>query len=191
MIRLGSVIACSGALWLGAQSAHAGMIFGLPVTMSENNTSVTATFSGARAAWTGMLYLDDPSPSLGTFLFNNKSAVIGDTKSLGVFTAGATLAFNYKLVTGMPGVLSSIGDTWHFALEQLNATTVILKIEDMPISMSDRDWDDCVVTLRFSKPVTIGPPNNGGEGNPPIPTPGVLAVSTFGLYGLSGRRRRG
>lgn len=184
-------VAALAAIGLFAGSASAEMVFGLPITMTENNTVGTAVFSAGRATWSGMLYLDTGA-GLGTFLFNNKAARAGDTKALGAFSAGTQLLFNYKVVTGSPGVLHSgvEAETWHFGFEQLDAYTVTVRVEDMPITISDRDWDDCIAVLRFSKPVRLGPDKEVGTG-PNVPAPGGVAALLGGVCALAGRRRRG
>lgn len=172
-------------------AADASMVFGVPITMTENATTATATFSMAHAAWSGMLYLDDGTAGYGQFLFNNKAARAGDVRSLGVFNAGAGVMFNYRVVLGAPGVfrMDNPADAPHFGLEQLDAKTVVLRIEDQPMSFSDRDWDDCVAVIRFSKAVTLGGPS-GGDEEGVTPAPGTAAGLLLGVLGLGRRRRR-
>jgi MYXO-CTERM domain-containing protein len=170
-----------------ASAANAEIVFGLPITMTENGTTATAYFSTGKALWTGMLYRDDGTAGLGQFMFNNKSARAGDTRVLGTFDAGDQITFNYKVVTGLPAVYR--GDNplhaFHLGLELFDTTTVAVRIEDMPAAMSDRDWDDCVAIVRFSKPVVIG----DDDDTEPTPTPGVLGVAMIS-GALAGRRRR-
>lgn len=189
---------CAAAVALAGltASANAEMVFGLPITFTENGTTVSAVFSVANASWTGMLYRDDGTAGLGQFLFNNKSARAGDLKALGVFNLGSELLFNYKVVNGAPAIYR--GDepahAFHFGFEQLNATTIAVRIEDMAPGASDRDWDDCVAVLRFSKAVTLGA-GGGGEGggdreDGSTPTPGSLVALLGGTGVFIGRRRR-
>jgi hypothetical protein len=174
--------------------AHAEMVFGLPITMTQNGTVATAVFSVGRAAWTGILYRNDGTAGLGQFMFNNKSARAGDLRALGTLNAGDEMWFNYKVITGSPAIYrgDSPGGAIHFGFEQINPTTVTVRVEDMPMGMSDRDWDDCVAIVRFSKPVRLGGGGGGeGGGGESAPTPGVLVCMMGGAAGVMGRRRRG
>lgn len=172
-------------------AAEASMVFGVPITMTENATTATATFSLAHAAWSGMLYRDDGTAGLGQFLFNNKAARAGDVRALGVFNAGEEVLFNYRVVLGAPGVfrMDTPADAPHFGLEQLDAKTVVVRIEDQPMSFSDRDWDDCVAVIHFSKAVTLGGPA-GGDEEAVTPAPGTAAGLLLGALGMGRRRRR-
>jgi hypothetical protein len=180
-----------------AASAKAEVVFGLPITFTQNGTTVSAVFSVGNASWTGMLYRDDGTAGLGQFLFNNKSARPGDTRSLGTFNTGSELLFNYRVVTGVPAIYrgEDPAHVFHFGFEQLTATTIAVRIEDMPQGVSDRDWDDCVALLRFSKPVTLGGGGGGGGGGDgrdgeSTPTPGSLVALLGGTSLFIGRRRR-
>ena len=172
-----------------SSAARAEFIFGTPLTIAQNATQVTATFVTAKADWTGILFLgnNQTSGSLGTILFNNHASRAGDTRVLGTFNSGDQLFFNYRVMTGLRNDwrMSKPSDALQFALDYVSTTRVVLRVEDMPMSISDRDYDDCVVVLGFSKPL-------GGETTTTentLPTPGAMAVlAAAGL--VSGRRRR-
>ncbi|QOI99073.1 MAG: hypothetical protein HRU70_00625 [Phycisphaeraceae bacterium] len=177
-----------------AGAARADLVFGTPFVIAENNTTVTATFVTARADWTGALYLADPvnPAALGSILFNNKAALPGDTRTLGTFNAGRELWFNYRVVTGVPNIWrqQNAADILHFGVEQHSATLFTLRIEDMPMFMSDRDYDDCVVLLSFSKAPTFGGGGGKEDDGGGVPAPGgALSLMAAGLFTATRRRR--
>lgn len=194
-VNLKLVLPVLGLAALAPEAARASMVFGVPIVMTENATTATATFSMANALWSGMLYRDDGTAGYGQFLFNNKAARAGDARTLGLFNAGDEVLFNYRVIVGAPGVfrMDVAADAPHFGLEQLDAKTVVLRIEDQPMNFSDRDWDDCVAVIRFSKAVTLGGPGPGGGGGGEesvTPAPGTAAGLLLGIFGAGRRRRR-
>lgn len=186
MQKLLAFLVAAGA---ASSGARAEFIFGTPLTIAQNATQVTATFVTAKADWTGILFLgsSQTTGAMGTILFNNHAARAGDTRLLGTFNSGDQLFFNYRVMTGLRNDwrMSKPSDALQFALDYVTDTRVVVRIEDMPMSISDRDYDDCVVVLSFSKPLGGGTTTTENT----LPTPGAIAVmASAGL--LAGRRRR-
>jgi|GEM_PF-6237880 len=174
---------------LCAAGAHADFIFGEPITILTNGTTASITFLAARANWTGVLFHANPAQpaSMGTALFQNMSARPGDTRALGIFAADDTVTFNYRVSTGTRNDWRMATTPDHFGLEMLDPRTVVVHVEDMPMHISDRDYDDCVAVVRFSADVRLG--RGSGEENP-TPTPGTAALIALGLAAGGSRRRR-
>lgn len=176
-------------LSLGAASARADFIFGEPITILTDGTTATITFITARANWTGILYLANPAlpASMGTALFQNMTARAGDTRALGTFQTDDTVTFNYRVLTGTRNDWRMATTPEHFGLDMLDPRTVMVHVEDMPMSFSDRDYNDCVAVIRFSADVRLG--RGSGEDNP-APTPGTAALLATGITIGCARRRR-
>jgi uncharacterized protein (TIGR03382 family) len=183
-ILLGAI---AGTL-LTAGAANADFILGGAVIVPEDDSQVIIEFVGQDADFTGEFYFlgwgsvfevtnpapDTGTPGLGTLLFNNMSAAIGDTVMLpGSFDANAVLHFAYEVIAPDENTAvfatNVLADRNQFAYD---ADEGFFVIEDIPLPDSDYDWNDAQFQIAFQ----------------PIPTPGALAL--LGLAGLSARRRR-
>lgn len=176
------------AVSLCAAGAQAAFIFGEPITVLNDSTTASISFVTARANWSGLLYLANPNSttSMGTALFNNLASRAGDTRSLGIFNADDTVTFNYRVTSGTRNDWRMATTPEHFGLELLDSRTVVVHVEDMPMSFSDNDYDDCVAIVRFSGDVILGHRGGGTE----TPTPGTAALLALGAAASTLRRRR-
>lgn len=180
------------AVSLCAAGAHAAFVFGEPITVLNDNTTASISFVTARANWSGLLYLADPNSTtvMGTALFNNLASRAGDTRVLGTFNADDTVTFNYRVTSGTRNDWRMATTPEHFGLELLDSRTVLVHIEDMPMSYSDKDYDDCVAVIRFSGDVILGRRSGGDDGDHSTPTPGTSALLAIAAGLSAGRRRR-
>lgn len=148
MITIKSV-AVAAALSALAVSTQAAPILGASVIVAADG-EVVAKFLGHTAGFSNDLYLDSPANALG-IIFNNQSATIGDTVSLGNFTAGTELIFRiYVNDTGdsfYTGPASRNPDGIFHAVvdDAYSATESYVGFEDL-YDGGDKDYDD----LQFS-----------------------------------------
>ena len=169
--------------------SQAELIPGQPIYVPSDNTEVTVEFIYSDASYTGDLYFlgsgeeesvvdwaqSDDETGLGQFLFNNHASPLGSTMVLeGVFDEGDVLHFAYN-VTDPPGAAVTFRtdapeDVFQFGYD---AETGDLGIEDIPLPLSDQDYNDIQVKISYHA----------------VPSAGSLTL--LGLAGaLSYHRRR-
>ena len=177
--------------------AHAVMVTGRPVVITQNDTIVFVEFRTSHADNIGNLYFrgsgsrnnvderatNTDGTGLGQLLFSSEDTLKGTTVQLeGVFKAGDKLHFTYDLLGSAGSTDSGFFKSWseHPQRRQFayNNTTDRYAIEDGRRGTSDfdGDFDDMIVKFTFQ----------------PVPSPGSLALMSLGLgVACVGRRRRG
>lgn len=125
--------------------------------------SVEATFlSKGDAGYTNVLFLHDPSNSLG-LLFNNQTTSVGTMVSLGTFDAGTELIFRMRVTdTGddfFTGSRFSNPDKIAHALADRNAVNHITRVgfEDQ-LGGGDFNYNDLVFSLSNTLVVPVPEP---------------------------------
>lgn len=159
----------------------------LDITPSSENLYVATTgevfvtFLSKTAAYSDNLYLDG-SPSL---IFNNQTAQLGSTYSLGSFEAGTELIFKIT-IDGIDDVFYSGAGSRNFdeighTLYQLQGGLVIVGFEDIAFG-GDRDYDDIVFSVSNTR---IGVAT-------PVPEPEMagMLLAGLGLLGFAKRRKK-
>lgn len=143
-----------------------------------DNAQVSVTWLGALSSYTGDLtWLNADTATVSPVLFNNKTAEVNDSRSLGVaLNEGDRFDFIYEIVAGGLDVFSTAEQRdWNqFRVTEINETTFQVNIEDIRLPRGDADYNDAVFEVSFART---------------IPAPGSLALLGFG-GALMGRRRR-
>ncbi|MBO9577111.1 MAG: PEPxxWA-CTERM sorting domain-containing protein, partial [Sphingobium sp.] len=124
------------------------------------------------------LYLDG-SPDI---IFTNGVNVVGDTKSLGFFTAGTELIFRLDVTFSgqsyFSGAASRNPDDVAHAAANTDAGETFVGFEDLP-NGGDHDYNDLVFSF-----------SNTVAGTVPEPASWAMMIGGFALGGAALRRRK-
>jgi len=120
--------------------------------------------------------LEDVGPTL--FLSDNEWASLHRWVSVGTFSQGDELVFQYETTEGDHAVFRSDTEpgAHQFDHEFVRPDSAVLSIEDVEYGSSDRDFNDAVFGLYF-EPLTV-------------PAPGAIVMAVAGLSLVSLRTRR-
>lgn len=169
--RTALLVAAAGTVQSGALGA---MVIGSPITVPADGASVSVTYVGSSAAWTGILYWIEPADDLAAELFHNKLSAPGESYDLGLFEPFEPILFAYEITHGVQDIyfMDDPIDVRQFSYTDLGGGLYRVGVEDIKLPGGDHDYND----LMFDVQVT------------PVPGPGALAL--LGLGGVRALRRR-
>ena len=190
------ILILGSALCLPAISMAVSILGGSIIV--QNTGEVFATYQGSSAAYTSTLILQNTGQSL----FQNKSATIGQTISLGTFTAGTELVFGlavkntgHTFFTGGGG-LNPDGIAHAFADDTFGEDSeVLVGFEDL-FGGGDKDYNDHKFSFRnvasvieeIIDPSTTNPTDPTDPNTIANPEPASVILMGSGFLGLAAWR---
>lgn len=155
------------------------------VVVVDSNAPIVLTYkSGGGAGNSNTLYLGNMDPVIA--LFNNHTALVGDTFDVGMFAAGTELAFSIASQAGdhtdfwFTGPASRNADNFaHARVTTDGANVVLVEFEDLA-GGGDQNFNDMVFQV-----------SNAAVLPAPVPEPETYALMLAGLGLVAwGARRR-
>ena len=153
-----------------------------PKSLFATGGNVSLTFLSSNADYSSDLFITGKSDKV----FNNKSALFGQTFDLGDFAANTAITFSllvnntgYQFYSGL--ISANLDNLNHTAINNLDNNTVHIGFEDL-FGGGDQDYNDVVFTVTNAVSANVAPV--------PEPESFAMLIAGLGALLLVNRRRK-